>query len=96
MWVWLSWLFHDMAQGWARCHESVTAHVLDFHVISTLHGMMMWLALGVVGSYDEVLLVVHARTFEATNTVRLVKGPVSSQKRLLHAIDQVEVRDRLA
>lgn len=40
-----------------------------FTVIGILHGMMDWLAFGIVGSYHEVLHVIHAGPLEPIEKV---------------------------
>lgn len=60
----LSRLLHDMAVRRTGSHEGVTAHVLVFHVVGTLHRVIEGLAFGIVRAHDEVLHVLHTGAFE--------------------------------
>lgn len=69
--IWLAWLLHDMADRRAGSHERMSGHVLVIRIVCGFHRVMVWLTGGVVRPDDEVLHVLHARTFEAAQEVAL-------------------------
>lgn len=65
-WPRLVWSCFNVLVGRACCHEGVTRHMVPLAIVIVLRWMMEILFIRVVRANDEVLHVIHTRTFEPT------------------------------